>query len=78
MAKSFKVGEVVLFQREAGVGIRWELGEYMGPDKAAPGWHYIRDDTGFRQRHYLPSRRIKLPDYSKPIASNYDPHGSGR
>lgn len=78
MAKSFSPGEIVMFQREAGTSIRWELGEYMGADAQAPGWHYVRDGTGFRVRHYVPSRRIKLPNYDKPIASNYDPHGTGR
>ena len=58
MAKTFQVGEVVLFQRETGVSIPWELGEYMGAD-GDTGWHRVRDDTGFRARHYIPARRIK-------------------
>jgi hypothetical protein len=58
MAKTFRVNEVVLFQRETGVGIRWELGEYIGAD-GTTGWHYVRDDTGLRVRHYIPARRLR-------------------
>lgn len=57
MAKAFEIGEVVLFQREAGA--RWEVGEYCGCDSDGTYWHWVRDDTGFRVRHYVPSRRIK-------------------
>jgi hypothetical protein len=55
--KTFEVGEVVLFQRFPGA--RPELGEYMGPDRAVTGWHYVRDDTGWRERHYVPTVRLK-------------------
>jgi len=56
--KTFQTGEVVLFKRETW-GEHWELGEYMREDATCHGWHYVRDDTGFRQSHYVPTRRIK-------------------
>ena len=57
--KTFDICELVLFQREP--GSRWELGEYLGADVSQDvhGWHYVRDDTGFHVRHYVPTRRIK-------------------
>jgi hypothetical protein len=58
MTKQFLVGEVLLFQREPGA--KWELCEYVSADREATGWHTVRDDTGFRVRHYVPSRRLKL------------------
>lgn len=59
MAVTYATGEIVLFKRDTEHGRRWELAEYLRPDPNARGWHFVRDDTGFRQRHYVPSRRIK-------------------
>jgi hypothetical protein len=54
--KTFVAGEVVLFQRSPGAP--WELGTYQQPDNI-PGWHYVRDDTGWSERHFAPLRRLK-------------------
>jgi hypothetical protein len=64
MRATYEVGEHVLFQREPGRA--WENGEYMRIDD--PGWHWVRDDTGFRVPHYVPSRRVKRIDAGKDEA----------
>lgn len=55
MAKSFTAGERVHFQRDPNA--KWEPGEYVVP-AGIPGWHRVKDDTGFRERHVVPGRRI--------------------
>ena len=60
--KTFEVGEVVLFLRDTEHGRKWELGEYLAPVHDMAGWHRVRDDTGFHERHIVPARRIKHTD----------------
>jgi len=75
MKKTFRAGEVVVFQGET--HSRWRLGEYVSTaGEDMPGRHCVRDDRGILC--HVPLRRIKKPDYDKPIASSYDPHGTGR
>jgi hypothetical protein len=55
---AFVTGQAVLFRR--GPSRDWEKGEYMragGPEHT--GWHWVRDDTGWRDRHFVPRRRLK-------------------
>lgn len=58
-AKTFQAGEVVLFRRDTDHGRSWELGEFLSSNPDFHGWYWVRDDTGFREHHLVPSRRIK-------------------
>ena len=74
MTATFKAGEMVLFRRDW--GDRWRLGAYVSLIEDAH--HRVRDDSSHGLVYTVPSDRIKAPDYGRPIASNYDPHGTGR
>jgi hypothetical protein len=56
---AFVAGEYVEFQAEPHA--LWEEGVYLRADSdpGVKGWHHIRDARGFRQKHYVPTRRLR-------------------
>lgn len=57
--KTWQRDERIWFRKEPGA--RWETGIYLQADTGpnAKGWHTVQDDGGFREKFYVPSRRIR-------------------
>lgn len=58
--KVFSTGDEVLFKRDTELSRSWEPGTYVAAVRDMPGWHHVRDKTGFTERHIVPTQRVKL------------------
>lgn len=55
--KTFERGEAVEVRPYS--DSEWRRGVYGGPSRSDHGWHHVYDDSAFRERFYVPSRRIR-------------------